>query len=92
MSGLPFVAPLLVLVSALWSVAPLLCPHRRRPGVVVALLHLVATAAILRPWDPERYAGDGVWMVLVFGQGALVALGRLAFEASPLGARAARRA
>ncbi|MGW4054326.1 hypothetical protein ACWENA_26230 [Streptomyces sp. NPDC004779] len=87
MSALPFVAPLMVLASALWAVLPLLYVHRRRAGSVIAASHLGATVVILRPWAGEWYGDEGVWLVVVFGQGGLVALGRLVFEVSPLGAR-----
>ncbi|MGX1274524.1 hypothetical protein [Streptomyces phaeoluteigriseus] len=87
MSALPFVAPWLVLASALWTMLPLACPRRRQAGVAVALTHLIATLAITHPWTEGWYWRDGALLVLVLGQGALVALGRLAFELSPLGAR-----
>ncbi|MCQ6554957.1 hypothetical protein NPS70_17405 [Streptomyces sp. C10-9-1] len=87
MSGLAFAVPWLVPVSTLWAILPLVCPGRRRAGVVVALSHLVVTLAVTRPWTEDWYWRDGSWLVLVFGQGALVALGRLVFEISPLGAR-----
>jgi len=89
-SALPFVAPWLVLASTFWATLPLTFPRRRRAGTLIALTHLLATAAITRPWTPDWYGRDGVWLILVFGQGALVALGRLAFELSPLGARRGR--
>ncbi|MFG3660084.1 hypothetical protein [Streptomyces sp. NPDC047706] len=92
MSGLPFFAPWLVLVSVLWVILPLLCPRQRRAGIVLAVSHLVATAAITRPWTDNWYWDAGWWLVLVFGQGTLAALGRLAFELSPLGARDHRAA
>lgn len=92
MSGLPFVAPWLALASALWTLLPLLFPRRRRTGIAVALVHLVATAAVVRPWTDGWYWRDGAWLVLVFGQGALVSLSRLAFELSPFGARRGARA
>ncbi|GAA4892015.1 hypothetical protein GCM10023237_07610 [Streptomyces coeruleoprunus] len=50
-------------------------------------MHLLATFAIARPWTEGWYWRDGALLVLVLGQGTLVALGRLAFELSPLGAR-----
>ncbi|GGS99893.1 hypothetical protein [Streptomyces chromofuscus] len=87
MFGLAFAAPWLVLASTLWAMLPLVCPGRRRAGVVIALTHVVVTLAITRPWTEGWYWRDGAWLMLVFGQGALVALGRLAFELSPLGAR-----
>ncbi|MFE5509579.1 hypothetical protein ACFQ9J_03020 [Streptomyces sp. NPDC056529] len=90
MSALPFLAPWLALASALWTMLPLLFPRRRRTGIVVALVHLLATSVLTWPWTQDRYVGDEVWMVLVFGQGALVALGRLVFELSPFGARRRR--
>ncbi|MEJ8639449.1 hypothetical protein [Streptomyces sp. MS2.AVA.5] len=90
MSGLPFVAPVMVLVSTLWAMLPLLCPRRRRAGIVIAVSHLIATPAITRPWTEDWYWHDGAWLILVFGQGALVALGRLAFELSPFGLRRLR--
>lgn len=37
MSGLPFFAPCLVLVSALWAMLPFLCPWQRRTGIVIAV-------------------------------------------------------
>ncbi|MER5756106.1 hypothetical protein [Streptomyces sp. NPDC002088] len=92
MFGLAFVAPWLVLVSALWAMLPLLCPRQRRTGIVVAVAHVIATLAITRPWTENWYWGDGAWLILVFGQGALIALGRLAFELSPLGLRRHRAA
>ncbi|MBN3932564.1 hypothetical protein IQ279_23605 [Streptomyces verrucosisporus] len=87
MSGLPFLAPWLVLVSVLWAVPPLLCPRQRRTGIVIAASHLIGTLAITWPWTENWYWDSGWWLILVFGQGALVALGRLVFELSPLGAR-----
>ncbi|MEU0389608.1 hypothetical protein [Streptomyces chartreusis] len=87
MSGLPFFAPWLVVASTLWAMLPLIYPRRRQAGTVVAATHLVVTLAIARPWTEDWYWNDGAWLLLVFGQGALVALGRLAFELSPLGAR-----
>lgn len=87
MSALPFLAPWLALASALWTMLPLMFPRRRRAGILIALAHLLATAALTRPWTEGWYGRDGAWMVLVFGQGILVSLGRLAFELSPLGAR-----
>ncbi|MFG3309447.1 hypothetical protein [Streptomyces wuyuanensis] len=87
MFGLAFAAPWLVLASALWAMLPLVCPRRRRAGIVITLSHLLVTLAITRPWSEGWYWRDGAWLILVFGQGALIALGRLAFELSPLGAR-----
>ncbi|KAA6211226.1 hypothetical protein CP979_32840 [Streptomyces filamentosus] len=91
MSVLPFAAPLMVLVSTVWAVVPLLCIRRRRTGLVLSASHLGVTVVILRPWAVEWYWDEGALLVMVFGQGCLVALGRLAFEASPLGARRATR-
>ncbi|GAA4786905.1 hypothetical protein GCM10023329_42270 [Streptomyces sanyensis] len=90
MSGLAFAVPWLVPVATLWTILPLVCPGRRRVGVVVALSHLVVTSAVARPWTEDWYWSDGWWLVLVLGQGGLVALGRLVFEISPLGARRRR--
>ncbi|WP_432066170.1 hypothetical protein [Streptomyces sp. C10-9-1] len=90
MSGLAFAIPWLVPVATLWTVLPLVCPGRRRAGIVVALSHLFVTLAVARPWTEDWYWRDGTLLVLVFGQGALVALGRLVFEISPLGARRRR--
>jgi hypothetical protein len=90
MHGLAFVAPWLVLASTLWAMLPLVCPRRRWVGVIIAFSHLIATLAITRPWTEDWYWGDGMWMILVFGQGTLIALGRLAFELSPLGAHRRR--
>ncbi|MGW6688004.1 hypothetical protein [Streptomyces sp. NPDC054961] len=90
MSGLAFFAPWLVLVSTLWALLPLVCPRRRRAGVIIALSHLIVTLMLTRPWTEEWYWHDGAWQVLVFGQGTLIALGRLAFELGPLGARRPR--
>ncbi|MFD5572691.1 hypothetical protein [Streptomyces cadmiisoli] len=87
MSGLPFVAPLIVLVSLLWSMPPLLFPRRRRAGVTIAASHLIVTLAITRPWTEDWYWHDGAWLILVFGHGTLISLGRLGFELSPLGTR-----
>ncbi|MGA5192634.1 hypothetical protein [Streptomyces exfoliatus] len=87
MSALPFVAPWLALASAFWTMLPLAFPRRRRAGVLVALVHLIAAFALTRPWTEGWYWRDGAWLILVFGQGTLVALGRLAYELSPLGAR-----
>ncbi|WP_327370531.1 hypothetical protein [Streptomyces sp. NBC_01217] len=90
MSGLPFVAPLMVLASLLWGMPPLLYPRRRRAGVTIAVSHLIVTLAITRPWTEDWYWHDGAWLMLVFGHGALIALGRLGFELSPLGTRRRR--
>ncbi|MGW7194576.1 hypothetical protein [Streptomyces chryseus] len=90
MSSLPFVAPLMVLASMLWAMPPLLCPRRRQVGIVIAVSHLIVTLAITRPWTEDWYWHDGAWQVLVLGQGTVLALGRLAFELSPLGARRRR--
>ncbi|WP_329214649.1 hypothetical protein OG257_36480 [Streptomyces sp. NBC_00683] len=87
MFGLAFAAPWLVLASTLWALVPLAFPRRRRPGTIIALSHLIVTLAMTRPWTEGWYWRDGAWLILVFGQGALIALGRLAFELSPLGAR-----
>ncbi|MEU9214624.1 hypothetical protein AB0D27_43920 [Streptomyces sp. NPDC048415] len=87
MCGLAFVAPLVVLSSMLWAMLPFLCPRRRRAGIIIAVSHLIVTLAIMRPWAEDWYWRDGAWLILVFGQGTLIALGRLAFELSPLGAR-----
>ncbi|MEV6199049.1 hypothetical protein AB0M64_03645 [Streptomyces sp. NPDC051771] len=91
MSVLPVVAPLMVFVSTAWAVLPLLCIRRRRAGLVLSTVHLGMTVVILRPWAAEWYWDEGALLVMVFGQGGLVALGRLAFEASPLGVRRASR-
>ncbi|MGW7053450.1 hypothetical protein [Streptomyces sp. NPDC054887] len=69
---------------------PLACPRRRRAGVIIAVSHLLVTLAITRPWTEDWYWRSGAWLILVFGQGTLVALGRLAFELSALGARRRR--
>ncbi|GGY76115.1 hypothetical protein GCM10010363_66380 [Streptomyces omiyaensis] len=53
MSVLPFAAPLMVLVSAVWTVVPLLCIRRRRTGLVLSASHLGVTVVILRPWAVE---------------------------------------
>ncbi|MET7365620.1 hypothetical protein ABZS61_07260 [Streptomyces sp. NPDC005566] len=90
MFGLAFVAPWLVLASALWAMVPLVLPRRRRPGIIIAGSHIVVTLAMMRPWTEDWYWHDGAWLILVIGQGALIALGRLAFELSPLGARRAK--
>ncbi|MBA2951132.1 hypothetical protein [Streptomyces himalayensis] len=87
MSGLPFVAPWLVLLSALWAMLPLLYLRQRRAGTVIAVSHLTATLAITQPWTENWYWDDGSRLILVLGQGTLIALGRLVFELSPLGAR-----
>ncbi|MBQ0987860.1 hypothetical protein KBZ10_25745 [Streptomyces sp. F63] len=87
MSSLPFFAPWLVFVSVLWTMLPLLCPRQRRTGIVITVLHLLGTLAITRPWTDNWYWDAGWWLMFVFGQGALIALGRLVFELSPLGAR-----
>ncbi|MFF5483438.1 hypothetical protein ACFY5C_39830 [Streptomyces sp. NPDC012935] len=87
MTAVPFLAPWLALASALWTMLPLMFPRRRRAGILIALAHLLATAALMRPWTQGWYWRDGAWLLLVFGQGALVSLGRLGFELSPLGAR-----
>ncbi|MFE6041024.1 hypothetical protein [Streptomyces sp. NPDC056452] len=87
MFGLAFAAPWLVLASTLWALVPLAFPRRRRPGTVIALSHLIVTLAMTRPWTEDWYWRDGAWLILVFGQGALIASGRLVFELSPLGAR-----
>ncbi|MFJ1878445.1 hypothetical protein [Streptomyces chartreusis] len=92
MSGLPFVAPLIVLASLLWAMPPLLFPQRRRVGITIAVSHLIITLAITRPWAEDWYWRDGVWLILVFGHGTLIALGRLGFELSPLGTRHLRPA
>lgn len=92
MSGLPFFAPWLVLASTLWAVLPLLWPRQRRAGAVIAVSHLLLTLVIARPWSENWYGDDGAWLLLVLGQGALIALGRLAFELSSLGARRRRAA
>ncbi|MEV7993944.1 hypothetical protein AB0O67_19110 [Streptomyces sp. NPDC086077] len=90
MHGLVFAAPWLVLASTLWAMLPLVFLRRRRAGVIIALSHLIVTAAITRPWTEDWYGRDGAWLLLVFGQGTLVALGRLTFELSPLAARRRR--
>jgi hypothetical protein len=90
MFGLAFAAPWLVLASTLWAMLPLVCPRRRRAGSVIAISHVIVTLAITRPWTEDWYWHDGAWLILVFGQGTLIALGRLAFELSPLGARRRR--
>ncbi|MER5898266.1 hypothetical protein [Streptomyces sp. NPDC001876] len=90
MFGLAFVAPWLVLASTLWALVPLVLPRRRRPGIIIAVSHLIVTLAMMRPWTEDWYWHDGAWLILVFGQGSLIALGRLAFELSPLGARRRR--
>lgn len=87
MSGLPFFAPWLVLASVLWAMLPFLCARQRRAGIVIAVSHLIGTLAITQPWTENWYWDVGWWLILVFGQGTLVALGRLVFELSPLGAR-----
>ncbi|MGW5638519.1 hypothetical protein [Streptomyces sp. NPDC003832] len=87
MSALPFLAPWLVPASLLWSVLPLLRLRQRRAGIVIALSHLAGTMLIAQPWSTNWYWETGWWMLLVLGQGTLVALGRLVFELSPLGAR-----
>ncbi|MFE0674146.1 hypothetical protein [Streptomyces sp. NPDC058867] len=87
MSGLPFLAPWLMPVSLVWAMLPLLCPRQRRTGIVIALTHLFGTVVITQPWTTNWYWDTGWWMLLVFGQGTLIALGRLVFELSPLGAR-----
>jgi hypothetical protein len=92
MSGLPFFAPWLVLASALWAMLPFLCPRQRRTGIVIAVSHIIGTLAITRPWTENWYWDVGWWLILVFGQGTLIALGRLAFELSPRGARRHRAA
>ncbi|MGW2564123.1 hypothetical protein ACWCXB_33885 [Streptomyces sp. NPDC001514] len=90
MLGLAFVAPWMVLASTFWAMLPLLCPRRRRAGVIIAVSHLIVTLTITRPWTEDWYWRDGPWLILVFGQGTLIALGRLAYELSPLGARRRR--
>ncbi|MFF7203276.1 hypothetical protein [Streptomyces sp. NPDC008141] len=90
MSGLPFVAPVMLLASTLWAILPLLCPRRRRAGIIISVSHLIAAPVITRPWTENWYWHDGAWLILVFGQGTLIALGRLVFEVSPLGARRPR--
>ncbi|MFJ8073770.1 hypothetical protein ACIQ7Q_07460 [Streptomyces sp. NPDC096176] len=92
MSGLPFFAPWLVLASALWALLPCLFPRQRRRGIVVAVSHLIGTLLITQPWAENWYWDVGWWLIFVFGQGTLVALGRLAFELSPLRARRHRGA
>ena len=87
MSALPLIAPWLALASAFWTMLPLAFPRRRRAGALVALAHLITTVALTRPWAEGWYWRDGAWLILVFGQGTLIALGRIAFELSPLGAR-----
>nr|WSX53841.1 hypothetical protein OG409_35925 [Streptomyces sp. NBC_00974] len=69
---------------------PLVYPRRRRAGVIIAASHLIVTLTITRPWTEDWYWHDGVLLILVFGQGTLIALGRLAFELGPLGARRPR--
>ncbi|MGW6598993.1 hypothetical protein [Streptomyces sp. NPDC055036] len=90
MLGFAFVVPWLAPVSALWAMLPLVYPRRRRAGVIIAISHLIVTLAITRPWTEDWYWRDGAWLILVFGQGTLIALGRLTFELSPLGARRGR--
>ncbi len=92
MSGLPFVAPLIVLASLLWAIPPLLYPRRRRVGVTIAVSHLILTLSITRPWTEDWYWHDGTWLMLVFGHGTLIALGRLGFELSSLRTRRRRTA
>lgn len=92
MSVVPFFAPGLVLVSVLWTMLPLLYPRQRRRGVFITVSHLIGTLVITQPWTENWYWNYGWWLIFVFGQGALVALGRLVFELSPFGARHHRAA